>query len=91
MSILEGWWRVVVSGGFFLTLFSFSFFSPRFEGDGGILRLPRPLLSLPRCLITDTSIPLVSFFITITGLLLSDEAERLPEGGRLDTGEPGGH
>lgn len=80
----------VVEGGGERWLFSFSFFS-RFEGEGGILRLPRPLLPLPRCLITDTSIPLVSFFITITGLLLSDEAERLPEGGRLDTGEPGGH
>ena len=82
----------VVEGGGERWLFSFSFFS-RFEGEGGILRLPRPPLSLLRCLITDTSIPLVSFLITITitGLLLSDEAERLQEGGRLDTGEPGGH
>ena len=42
---------------FFLSLFLSLFF--RFEGERRILRLPRPLLSLLRCLITDTSILLV--------------------------------
>ena len=90
--------RVVEGGGerlgvFFCLPFFLLFFS-RFEGERGhSFAFPPASLSLLRCLITNTSTSLVSFFITIaiTGALLSDKAERLQEGGCLDMGKTGGH